>query len=83
MYKVTFEPSAKKFLIKLDQSNRKIIFNKLKKLKSNAELGKPLVGSFSGLRSLRIGKYRVIYKILNEVLIIVVLDIGHRKNIYK
>jgi mRNA interferase RelE/StbE len=83
MYKITFEPFAKKFLIKLDQSNRKVIFSKLKKLKNNSELGKPLVGSFAGLRSLRIGKYRAIYKILNEVLIIVVLDIGHRKNVYK
>lgn len=77
-----FEPSAKKFLSKLDQNNKKIIFKKLKKLKINPELGKPLIGNFAGLWSLRIGKYRAVYRVLRDILIIVVLDIGHRKNIY-
>ena len=32
---------------------------------------------------IRIGNYRAIYEINNQQLIILVLDIGHRKNIYK
>ena len=32
---------------------------------------------------IRIGDYRVIYEILDEILIIELIDIGHRKNIYK
>ena len=31
---------------------------------------------------IRVGDYRVIYDILNEILVIEVVDVGHRKNIY-
>ena len=31
---------------------------------------------------IRVGDYRVIYDILNEILVVDVVDVGHRKNIY-
>jgi mRNA interferase RelE/StbE len=40
-----------------------------------------LKGKFSGLRKYRVGDYRVIYAILEED--VVILRIGHRKEIYK
>lgn len=82
MYSLIFKKASEKFLKKLDQESQKRIFKKLKQLKNNPELGKPLIGNLSGLWSLRIGKYRVIYQIFQERLIIIILDIGHRKNIY-
>jgi mRNA interferase RelE/StbE len=82
MYSLNLDKNADKFLKKLDQFEQEIILNKLDSLKDNPELGKPLTGNLAGLWSLRIGKYRALYKILNNLLIIIVLDIGHRKNIY-
>ncbi len=44
--------------------------------------GKPLRFSLSGLRRIRVGDYRVIYKIINDEKEVIVTAIGHRKDIY-
>lgn len=82
MYKILLKKKALKFLKKLDKKSVEAIAKKIEKLKKNPRLGKPLTGPLSGLRSLRIGKYRCIYTIKNEELIIIVFEIGHRKNVY-
>lgn len=45
--------------------------------------GKPLQYSLKGCRRLRIGKYRVIYKIESESNTVLVVKIGHRKEVYE
>ncbi len=45
------------------------------------KFGEPLRRSLSGLRKLRIGDYRVIYKIQGPAVLI--LKIGHRKEVYR
>lgn len=82
MYRIIFKSPAEKFLRKLENSIQQRIIRKLKKLKENPRLGKPLTATLSGLWSLRIDKYRVIYKLIENKLIIMVLNIGHRKDIY-
>jgi len=82
MYEVRLEEPAKRFLRKLDNQSQKIIIKKLKELRTNPEIGKPLVGRLSGLWRLRIGKYRAIYQIRKNELIVFVLRVGHRKNVY-
>ncbi|AZP91790.1 type II toxin-antitoxin system RelE/ParE family toxin [Enterococcus mundtii] len=44
--------------------------------------GKPLVGNYTVKWRYRIGNYRVIAKIDDEKLIVLTLEVGHRKNIY-
>ena len=44
--------------------------------------GKPLQYSLKGHRRLRVGDYRVIYRIENEKKIVLVTAISHRKNVY-
>ncbi len=82
MYKVIFKNSAQKLFRKLDKFDQQRIVKKLKLLEQNPFLGKPLIGELVGAWTLRIGKYRVIYQIRHEKLIIFVLDVGHRKNVY-
>ncbi|MEK0337645.1 MAG: type II toxin-antitoxin system RelE/ParE family toxin [Nitrosopumilus sp.] len=82
MYKIIFKSPAKRFIKKLDRETQKIILKKIRQLEKNPRLGKPLVGSLSGLWRLRTYKYRVVYQIKNEELIIYVLNIGHRKEVY-
>lgn len=82
MYEIVFQSKAEKFLKKLDKFEQNIIANKLEQLMVNPRLGKPLVANLAGLWSLRIGKYRAIYQIVDNKLVIYVLNIGHRKNIY-
>lgn len=44
--------------------------------------GKPLVGDLAGLWRYRVGSYRIICKIEDEQLIVLVIAVGDRKNIY-
>lgn len=82
MYRLIFEKSALNFFRKLDKNLQERIGKKIESLKNNPSLGESLIGNLSGLYRLRIGDYRVIYKIKNEELIILVLKIRRRKNIY-
>ena len=81
-YQVIITESAQKSLRKLDKNIRDNIFNKLESLKENPHIGKPLSANLSGFWSLRVGDYRVIYQIKNNELVILVIGIGHRKNVY-
>ena len=81
-YQVIITESAQKSLRKLDKKIRDNIFNKLESLKEHPHIGKPLSANLSGFWSLRVGDYRVIYQIKNNELIILVIGIGHRKNVY-
>ena len=83
MHKVHLNEKPEHFLKKLDKNERERIIKKLTLLETNPQLGKPLTGPLAGLWSLRIGDYRVIYQIKDKELIILVLKIGHRKNVYK
>lgn len=44
--------------------------------------GKKLTGKYSGLFSYRFSDYRIIYEIREKKLLVVVLRIRHRKNVY-
>jgi len=82
MYNLLFSKEAEDFLKKLDKEIRLRILKKFDSLKESPELGKPLTVNLAGLWSLRIGDYRAIYQIDNNQLLIFVIKIGHRKNVY-
>jgi len=82
MYSITLDANAKRFLKKLDKKEKQNILNKIKKLKDNSNLGRRLSGNLYGLWKLRFDKYRIIYQIIQNKLIIIILDIGHRKKVY-
>jgi len=83
IFRVLLSPKSQRFLNKLkNKEDKKRIENKLRELKQNPELGKPLVGKLSGLWTIRFGKYRVMYNIRKSELLVLVLKLGHRKNVY-
>ena len=82
-FKVLLSPKSDNFLKKLDTNEQERIKNKFRNLANNPELGKPLIGKLVGLWSLRIGDYRAIYQIRKLELLILVVKIGHRKNVYE
>ena len=82
MYKVIFDAKAIEFLEKLDERNRERIFNKILSIKENPfHYFEKLTAR--NLYKLRVGNYRVIADIDENNIKILVLLIGHRKNIYK
>jgi mRNA interferase RelE/StbE len=42
-----------------------------------------LKGEYSGLRRIRIGSYRVVYEAHDEQLTVLVIRIGHRREVYR
>jgi mRNA interferase RelE/StbE len=45
--------------------------------------GKLLHGKLQGLRSYRMGTYRILYETYHQQLLVIVIDLGHRKEIYR
>ena len=86
MYKLVLLTDAQKFLKKLAASDRSILERIIKTLDSlqiNPFQGKPLKHGMKGQYSLRVGVYRIIYKVDQRIITVFVLDIGHRKHIYQ
>jgi mRNA interferase RelE/StbE len=86
MWKIKFNPQAEKSLKALEhQAKRRIesFMDDLKVRDDPREIGKALSGNLKGLWRYRIGDYRVICQIKDKELIILVVDLGHRKDIYQ
>jgi mRNA interferase RelE/StbE len=45
--------------------------------------GKPLTGELKGRYSYRVGSYRIVYLIRRHELLVLVIDVGHRRDIYR
>ena len=82
-YKLLLSDKFDKTFIQLDRTTQNRIAERLKDLPKNPALGKTLKGKLKDLRSLRVGKYRILYQVQNKRLIILVLAVGHRKRIYE
>ena len=83
--KIELNDRAKKDFAKLDKHIQNQIFKKLKFIESldnPKDDGKPLARNLLGLWRYRSGDYRILAQILGDKLIILVVKISHRKNIY-
>lgn len=83
--KVEYSASALKQLKKLDKQFQKAIIqemNEVATLDNPRQKGKALKSNLSGLWRYRVGDYRVICDIQDEKILITVLRVGHRKNVY-
>ena len=86
-YKVLFTEKAKKQLHKLDKQRFIIIMNWIGKNLENCEnprlFGKALTADRSEQWRYRIGDYRLITRIDDEMITVFVLEVCHRKNVYR
>ena len=83
IFQIIWSESAAKELKKLDKTVAKRIFKKVSELSENPyhlEVTKMVGDPYFRLR---IGDYRVIFDIQNDMLRILILNVGHRKNVYK
>ena len=87
VYKLEFSKRFDRQFSKLDKSTQRYIFNWLIKHLDNVEnprySGKSLTGNKQGLWRYRIGNYRVIVDISDTNCVIIAVEVGHRKLIYK
>jgi mRNA interferase RelE/StbE len=70
------------FFRKLERKEQERIAKKFSELEKSPKLGKPLTANLTGLWRLRFVDYRAIYQVRQDELVILVLKLGHRKNVY-
>ena len=83
-YEIIIKPSAEKAFGKLPNALQVKILEALEQLSVNPRPSgvKKLKSAFNIYR-IRVGEYRVIYSINDTVLIVTVVKIAHRKNVYR
>ncbi len=82
---IKINSQAIKYLKKVDKSvQQKIIMgiNKVKEIEDPRKIGKALQGKYVGFWRYRLGDYRIICEIQDESITILVIKIGHRKEVY-
>ena len=80
-YQIVYDKPAVKFLKRQTKEKQKWIIDAIRQLPHTGDI-KTLAGH-PGVFRLRVGGYRVIYSIENEILIIRIMDIGNRGDVYK
>ena len=86
MYKLIILSDAEAFLKKLSSSDRGHFLRVRGVIASLAQdpfQGKALKHTLKGCYSLRVGMYRIIYTVDHKIITVHVLDIGHRRDIYR
>ena len=83
-YQITYARSALKSLRKLDRSTAQRILGAIDLLTTNPRPPgcKQLKGGAGEMR-IRVGDYRVIYEVIDAEVVILVLSIGHRREVYR
>ncbi|MFV9691834.1 MAG: type II toxin-antitoxin system RelE family toxin [Desulfobacteria bacterium] len=83
-YRIEVKRSAAKALKKIPKPDRKRVSEKIDSLAE--KLPNPDITKMKGnnpFHKVRIGNYRIIYEIQDDVLLILIVKIGHRKDIYR
>jgi mRNA interferase RelE/StbE len=86
-WRVEITRTAEKQIAKLDRSVQKSIQRFLRERLLSADnprqWGKPLRGERRDLWRYRVGNYRLICDIQDERVVVLILEIGHRKDVYR
>lgn len=82
-YDIVFERPAQKAYMKLPKSAQMSVIKALKRVAQNPRGQGTCKLQRSDLYRIRAGVYRILYKIIDNELIVVVMDVGHRKDVYK
>jgi mRNA interferase RelE/StbE len=84
---VKLSDDAKRDLQKLDKPIQKriaaFLLERIQAAENPRASGKALQGNLSGLWRYRVGDYRLLCRVEDEELIVLVIEIGHRREIYR
>jgi len=87
MWQIEISDRAEADILKLDKPIRQRIIRFLRERVAShsdpKQLAEPLAGNYRGLWRFRIGDYRAIADIQGDKLVVIVLEVGHRGEIYR
>ena len=83
MFEIIFDKRAFKELAQLENEAQQLIWSKITELKEgNFTNGKALKGNHKGKFRKRAGSYRIVYLKEGTILLITIIRIAHRKEVY-
>ena len=82
-YQLLYLPGAEKDIQALPGSVVKRVRGGLERLAEDPRLGKPLHGELVPFWSYRVSDYRVVYEIRGDELTVLIVMVGHRREIYE
>ena len=86
VYQMRFSNVARRFLVRTDRPVRQRLKKALAALRENPR-GLPgvkaLHGRFAGHLGYRVGDYRIVYRVEEDALLVLVIAIGHRREVYR
>ncbi len=87
MWQVEFDPAAARELRKLGAAPRALILLYLRERIATPEdprrFGKSLGGDLSGLWRYRVGDYRIVCRVEDQKLVVLVVRVAHRREVYE
>lgn len=82
-YEIIIKPTAEKFFAKLPKDRQTKIIASIEQLTFEPRpIGVKKLKSQLDLYRIRVGDYRIIYTINDNILTITIVKIGHRKDVY-
>ena len=82
-YRIEFIAEAAKDWLELDRSVRRKLSRAIERLKSHpAQYGKPLTGDLHGLRRIRSGDFRIVYRVNEAEKAVEIGIVCHRTRVY-
>jgi mRNA interferase RelE/StbE len=82
-FRLLYLPGAARDIRELPRAVAERARRGLERLAEDPRLGKPLQGELRPFWSYRVGDYRVVYEIRNQELVVLVVMLGHRREIYE
>ncbi|MCE2539097.1 MAG: type II toxin-antitoxin system RelE/ParE family toxin [Acidobacteria bacterium] len=82
-YSVRIKRSAARELARIPEPERRRIVRAIDDLRERPLRGSVLKGELLGLRRVRVGDHRIVYEILHEVLVVLVVRVAHRREVYR
>ena len=83
MHKIIYTREAKTAIDKLTLKKKRQVKDAIERIARKPKIGKHLTRELTGLLSYRSGTYRIIYRIYHKEVLVLILTVGHRKDIYK
>ena len=82
-FSIQIKGSAARDLERIAKADRLRLVDAIDRLPENPFLGSALKGELRGLRRLRVGDYRVLYELRQDALIVLVVHVAHRRDVYR
>lgn len=86
-YRLVLSENARRELKKLDKQRALLLTGWMRKNLDGTEnpwaKGKPLAGNYKNAWRYRVGDYRIIAEIVDAKIVIIVLKVGHRREVYR